>query len=149
MAFRMSYGPPLWTRSRAAARMAAWGSLMFPPWPYSAHAPEFALDEVDRGEVAGVDPVAVRRLEVEGAQRRQGRRVRVGKREVRIDQVVLVDPPEDVERVKAGDHVLDPALHRGRQQSHHRLLDAGVAGQLIDPQLLLARGPTERERRAV
>jgi hypothetical protein len=41
--------------------------------------------------------------------------------------------------VQPGDHVLDGAPHLGGQQRDHRLLDAGVAGHVVDPNLFLAR----------
>src|SRR5207247_10702678 len=78
---------------------------------WTVDAAEVALDEVDRCEVARVDSVPVLRLEVIGPQRAQRRGGGVRMREVHVDQVVLVDAGEDVQRVQSRDGVAHRSLY--------------------------------------
>jgi hypothetical protein len=67
-------------------------------------------------------------------------------REVDIDQVVLVDAGQDVQRVQRRDRVADRALHARGQKRQHRRLHARVACELVDAELLLPCGLAEGVR---
>ena len=86
-------------------------------------------------------------LHVVRPERSQRRRVGKREREVRVHEVVLVDSPEDVERVEAGDRIVERALHAGGQKRKDRGLHVRVAGELVHAKLLLACGLAEGERR--
>src|SRR5207245_1994062 len=83
---------------------------------WSVDAAEVALDEVDGGQVAGVDAVAPLGFVVEGAQRVNRRGVDVGMIEMHVDQVVLVDAGEYVKRVQSRDRVVEGSRQLRREK---------------------------------
>src|SRR5438105_228577 len=62
---------------------------------------------------------------------------------MRVDQVVLVVAGQVVQRVQGRDRILERSLDAGRQEWHDGRFDACIAGNVVDEELFVPRGPAE------